>query len=122
MSVYIRGMKMPNRCFACSMCDVSDGVRFFCGLSQCSYIEYRDIDLDVAVNTRPDWCPLIELPPHGRLIDADELVKRWTAPPEYYPDDYSKSVYDNGKLMVKDFRASVIDAPTIIPASEEVKE
>ena len=23
----------------------------------------------------PDWCPLIELPPHGRLIDADELAK-----------------------------------------------
>jgi len=21
----------------------------------------------------PDWCPLIELPPHGRLIDADEF-------------------------------------------------
>lgn len=21
----------------------------------------------------PDWCPLIELPPHGRLIDADKL-------------------------------------------------
>ena len=26
----------------------------------------------------PDWCPLIELPPHGRLIDADELVRIWT--------------------------------------------
>jgi hypothetical protein len=22
---------------------------------------------------RPDWCPLIELPPHGRMIDADKL-------------------------------------------------
>ena len=21
----------------------------------------------------PDWCPLIELPPHGRLIDADKF-------------------------------------------------
>lgn len=24
---------------------------------------------------RPDYCPLIELPPHGRLIDADALVE-----------------------------------------------
>ena len=24
----------------------------------------------------PDWCPLIELPPHGRLIDADKLKSR----------------------------------------------
>lgn len=23
-----------------------------------------------------DWCPLIELPPHGRLIDADKLKSR----------------------------------------------
>lgn len=23
----------------------------------------------------PDWCPLIELPPHGRLIDADKLMR-----------------------------------------------
>lgn len=23
----------------------------------------------------PDWCPLIELHPHGRLIDADELIR-----------------------------------------------
>ena len=27
----------------------------------------------------PDWCPLIDIPtPHGRLIDADELVRIWT--------------------------------------------
>ena len=24
----------------------------------------------------PDWCPLIELHPHGRLIDADKLKSR----------------------------------------------
>ena len=24
----------------------------------------------------PDWCSLVELPPHGRLIDADKLKSR----------------------------------------------
>ena len=24
---------------------------------------------------RPTWCPLIELPPHGDLIDRDALMK-----------------------------------------------
>ena len=24
----------------------------------------------------PGWCPFIELPPHGRLIDADKLKSR----------------------------------------------
>ena len=23
----------------------------------------------------PDWCPLIELPPHGRLIDVDDFMR-----------------------------------------------
>lgn len=23
---------------------------------------------------RPDWCPLVELPPHERLVDADKLM------------------------------------------------
>ena len=29
------------------------------------------------VGRRPDWCPLIEIPPHGRLIDADELKSKF---------------------------------------------
>ncbi len=24
-------------------------------------------------STRPDWCPLVEVPPHGDLIDRDAL-------------------------------------------------
>lgn len=23
----------------------------------------------------PDWCPLIELPPHGRLADLDQMIE-----------------------------------------------
>lgn len=25
-------------------------------------------------NNKPNWCPLVAIPPHGRLIDADALV------------------------------------------------
>ena len=47
----------------------------------------------------PDWCPLIELPPHGRLIDADELVRIWTG----------AKFYGNIKPIV-DARPTVIEA------------
>jgi hypothetical protein len=29
----------------------------------------------IDINKRQDWCPLVPIPPHGRLIDADALMK-----------------------------------------------
>ena len=49
---------------------------------------------------RAEFCPLIELPPHGRLIDADALMKLEVIPSDNWV-----------------FRA-VEKAPTIIPAEE----
>ena len=67
--IYIPDMQMPTRCFACPMCDTD-----CCGISKGPYIEYRDVDIDVAMNGRPDWCPLVAVPDHGRLIDADDAI------------------------------------------------
>ena len=56
----------------------------------------------------PDWCPLIELPPHGRLIDIKSVEdgKFVTV-----GNDYQR--WWNGALE------SVIDnAPTVIEGSE----
>ena len=50
---------------------------------------------------RPDWCPIKELPPHGRLIDADKLFARVT---DYYGTSYTIDM--------------ICEAPTIIPAEE----
>ena len=48
----------------------------------------------------PDWCPLVEIStPHGRLIDADELVRIWTG----------AKFYGNIKPIV-DARPTVIEA------------
>ena len=60
MSVLIKGMKPPKSCYVCSWynkvpCPVSDGKCY-----------YR--------NERHPSCPLIELPPHGRLADLDKMI------------------------------------------------
>ena len=61
-------------------------------------------------STRPDWCPLIEVPePHGRLIDADALTKKIKRD-GIASDPFVKIVCDYFK-----------DAPTIIPASKEAE-
>lgn len=49
MSVLIKGMELPKNCDVCPLADT-----IICGAQ---------------------GCPLIEVPPHGRLIDADALSK-----------------------------------------------
>lgn len=59
MSILIRGMEMPNVCAYC-------------------FIESSECNLHSSVNIwrerHPD-CPLVELPPHGRLGDLDALYE-----------------------------------------------
>lgn len=71
--VLIKNMKMPNNCMACPMVtgyELSNGEKIinssvFCKLKK----EFRPI----GEKYLPD-CPLIPVPPHGRLIDADAFL------------------------------------------------
>ena len=63
MSVIVKGMEMPKNCGECAF--YIDGACYGKG-----YRDYRSI-MDTA---KPDDCPLIELPPHGRLADLDKMI------------------------------------------------
>jgi hypothetical protein len=73
MSILIKGIEMPKSCIDCP-CSLN---MFFCrardgrAITDRTGIEFKE---DGIVVSRPDWCPLEEVPgKHGRLIDADEL-------------------------------------------------
>jgi hypothetical protein len=73
MSVLIKGMDMPKSCKSCDLLQDYDG-DMYCPLN--SYLNFGDIE------NVPDYvmdgCPLVEVKtPHGRLIDADEMVSLW---------------------------------------------
>ena len=60
MSVLIKGAKMPTNCRDCDLyrhCDVPFNDEYF----------KRD-------SGRPSDCPLVEIPPHGDLIEKEELL------------------------------------------------
>ena len=61
MSILILGMEMPNVCAYC-------------------FLDASECDLHAKVNIwrerHPD-CPLIELPPHGDLVDRNELLAEY---------------------------------------------
>lgn len=72
MSVLIRGMEMPKNCGECERWCICKCVADFDDFeSICNAVEDGDL-------VRDENCPLIEVPPHGRLIDADELKENIT--------------------------------------------
>lgn len=65
MSVYITGMEVPT---SCQNCFASDDESRFCKAAK-KYIPMLG---------KPKFCPLVPVPEHGRLIDADEFIKQKT--------------------------------------------
>ena len=70
MSILIKGMEMPN----CNDCPLAGD--FKCNLMPSIPALCKEYDIAVQNGTRLDNCPLVEIPPHGRLIDADTLTVR----------------------------------------------
>ena len=99
MGVLIKGMKMPKNCDEC---------RFHVD-GWCYVLRPESEEERKRITT--NYCPLIEVPPHGRLIDADALMEYKTLFVEL-----------NQQIMsIRTWAVNVCDilnAPTIIPAEE----
>ena len=97
MSVLIN-MEMPTSCWDCPMCHSNAEYDYaYCCVSSA----------DTSGNKIPSDCPLIPVPKHGRLIDADALLKGC----ERVATKYATREYA--------FSQSALDnAPTVIPAEE----
>ena len=95
MSVYIQGINRPTEPEKCNFYQNDPlGIRLpYCALQLACY--------------GLDKCPLIQVPEHGRLIDADEIVKDQHLHYEYLSDKYYVTVQD------------IENATTIIPADNE---
>ena len=98
MGIYINGMEMPS---CCMFCPLSNSVS--CGLTNPPVL----MTSKEMLTDRPDWCPLVPVPPHGRLGDLDALLKK------------CEFVCTDDDVDVRAVRYSVIDAaPIIIPAEK----
>ena len=78
MSILVKGMEMPIDCGVCDFVSgliCPDGV-YLCQAPTDKKTNSIDVTDYVDNESRPDWCPLVEVPPHGRLIDADYVFER----------------------------------------------
>ena len=74
MSVMIRGVEMPSGCNTCQL-HVLCFDYYVCRAKKLERGDYLDVDDEAIAGRRHSCCPLVEIPtPHGRLIDADELI------------------------------------------------
>ena len=107
MSVYIKGMEMPQGCEYCKLRHRHQG---YTATDYCVLFA-RIVDpwtFGRFMNgARPDWCPLVPVPPHGRLIDADALFKEFER----------NGWYDNADRDIAE--DVLLDAPTIIEEDKE---
>lgn len=118
MGIYHKDMEMPERCWDCDLCYDS----YYC---RPLGVQFADREDHEPGERRLSDCPLVHVPPHGRLIDADEAykaIKKWIV--KFY------SAYEQDKkderiaaLLELDLavRMALHDAPTIIPAEEVEK-
>ena len=100
MSILIKGMEMPKKCSDCRFVTWERG--YVC-LATSTPSSLRET---ISGKEKPGFCPLVPVPPHGDLIDAQEQMRLMQSCDYDTYDDYNKAfdMLDN--------------APTIIEADE----
>ena len=101
MSVIVKNMEMPKNCRTCPM--LFDGHNYrWCNITG------ESLGIEETDNGRDEYCPLIELPPHGRLIAEKTITEI-----RYHDADGYHIV--NGEQLCE----LEIDADTVIEAEGE---
>lgn len=108
MSVLIKGMEKPKNCWDCPMVSGYE-------LADERKVQYSTIRCRLTNKRRPigepiaDDCPLVELPPHGRLIDADAAAKRGWTISRTYSASPTEMVYE-ARTMTDEVLPTIIEA------------
>ena len=111
--VYFRGMKMPEACNVCPAhhfyfppVKFADDEVLTTAVPVCMAVG-KELPTLSQENRKPDWCPAISVPDHGRLGDLDALTM-------VFGLDERFSVLEAMYLM-----HIITDAPTIIPGDKK---
>ena len=105
MGVYIEDMEKPKSCAECEwLRQHIPGGQYWCKRTNTMvHATWASANL----NPVPQSCPVIPVPEHGRLIDADALFKEIGMDGRF------------GVLEAICIQSIILDTPTIIPADKE---
>ena len=104
MSILINGMEMPKGCASCKISRRNSKKMICPFIWKCEW----DIHDPMSADHRLDGCPLVPVPEHGRLIDADVLF------------DLILNIYKNAQGEARKAYSGVlnviVDTDDVIPA------
>ena len=84
MDVLIKNMEMPSSCVGCKL------VQRYRYSDECQYLHKK-----IAHNGRLKYCPLVEVPKHGRLVEADKLQAK------FFPDEEAYKIIENEPTVLE---------------------
>ena len=113
MGVYIKDIEMPISCAFCKL-KRRNGKKMVCPLLN----EEWDIHDPMSADHRLDICPLVPVPPHGRLIDADYLLAMVEGYIEEYDATDSYGLHTDKWCGWKEAEDVIRTAKTVIEAEE----
>ena len=119
--IYIEGLEMPKSCYKCPM-KRRNGMDIVCPVA---HERFSVADVNI-LDYRLDNCPLIPVPPHGRLIDADALTDAIDSTDWYHQAPNKDMVHGANSAehqawyKEQDIYSAIDNAPTII--SEERRD
>lgn len=127
MSVIIKGATMPGTCVDCPLFRESAYGFDLCKGKGIGFVAEDAKWLDA---TRPDWCPMVELPEkHGRLGDLDELktsladsineCKKWIKELEENGDNETLVLANQAFCTFVEVALRLKSIPTIVEAEGE---
>ncbi|MBO7682569.1 MAG: hypothetical protein J6T17_07455 [Clostridia bacterium] len=108
--IYIKGMEMPTICKSCRFCGFGGKMG---ELNVCMFTGESQPTLS---RERMSNCPLVPVPPHGRLIDADTMVKSVMSQYDILKAFNNSELSELADVLVRGVLQEIENAPTIIPA------
>ena len=108
MGVYIKGMKMPEKCGLCDLFHAESPMH-------CTVVKgHKTVGAPYGM-PRPEWCPLVALPEkHGDLIDRDKVIPKLNFINEAEHQIYGRESWGFTAKCIHAFD----DAPTVIEAEK----
>lgn len=128
MSLLIKGEYLPDDCFACPCMrhDVRENAHAY----RCN-VTLEKVD-DVPPDERPEWCPLVEIQPHGGLVDRNVLINEyrdrsakclaWKEKAEEEGDMASAARAEQGQVTFLEAGLILMDTPVVVEEEEEDDE
>ncbi len=118
MGIYIEGVEMPKSCYQCGFLFRPERH----GKVYCTAVEpMMDISKTIS-DKRASNCPLIPVPDHGRLIDADVMKKSVKLQTFLLRLLFPGELEEIANVLEEWVMKEIDNAPTIVPADKEGEE